>query len=221
MTDLLAVARHLLVPARCVGCAEQRTWWCRQCATTVATPRLGRISGLPVVAAATYEGTARDLVLAYKDRGITALRRPLAQLLQSAIRDHPESARAEGIVVIPATRRARLRRGFDAAGEIAAGGALPVLPALRWVRRTRPQKSLDHAARRANLSGALAATAVGRVLVVDDVITTGATVREAVRALRSSGGTVLGVVAVCYAEPVHADRSWIGQPIEASSPGTR
>lgn len=215
MSDLWRVARHLLVPARCVGCGELRTWWCRRCAEAVADPRFGRIAGLPVVAAAPYDGAARELVLAYKDRGITVLRRPLADLLDSAVRGHLASSAAQGVVVIPTTRRARVRRGFDAAGDIVSGGRLPVLPALHWARRTRPQKALTRSERRRNLAGALTASAVDRVLVADDIITTGATVREAVRALHAAGGTVLGIVAVCYAE---ADK---GRPIAASCPGTR
>jgi predicted amidophosphoribosyltransferase len=130
------------------------------------------------------------------------------------------------VVPVPSARAARRRRGEDtvrrlalvaAAGvraqEIAAGSALPggprrpevrVLAALQLVRQVADQSGLSAPARRDNLAGALRVPAAagpalsGRVCVlVDDVITTGATLGEAARALREAGALVGGVATIC------------------------
>jgi predicted amidophosphoribosyltransferase len=86
---------------------------------------------------------------------------------------------------------------------------------LRAVRATRDQRSLDLMARRANVAGSLVARGVRgrRVIVIDDVVTTGATLAEAARALRAEGAEVVGAATVAAtpkqrpgaAGPVHGD----------------
>ncbi|HSE94698.1 MAG TPA: phosphoribosyltransferase family protein, partial [Methylomirabilota bacterium] len=103
-------------------------------------------------------------------------------------------------------------RGFNQA-ELLAGACggcwgVPVWPrALRRVRPTRPQTELDGAARRANVRGAFAVPRPARVtgrrlLLVDDVLTTGATLRAAATALRTAGAATVGVLVLAQvAEP--------------------
>jgi predicted amidophosphoribosyltransferase len=135
------------------------------------------------------------------------------------------SARSGSVVLVvpvPASRRARRQRGEDTVHRLALcavhalrrGHGLPpgarpgvrvrVLPALRLVRVVGDQASLSAAQRRGNLAGALAVrpeavrAVRGRVcVVVDDVLTTGATLGEAVRALQAAGAQVTGVATVC------------------------
>jgi predicted amidophosphoribosyltransferase len=126
------------------------------------------------------------------------------------------------VVPVPSSRRARRQRGEDTVHRLALhavsalrrGHGLPegvrpgvgvrVLPALRLVRAVGDQATLSATARRGNLAGALAvrteavAAVRGRVcVVVDDVLTTGATLGEAVRALEAAGAQVAGVATVC------------------------
>jgi len=83
--------------------------------------------------------------------------------------------------------------------------ALPIyVRALRHIRRVRDQSGLDAVARRRNLSGALAVRRrtvpelTGReVIVVDDIVTTGATTAEAARALEAAGARVIGACCLC------------------------
>lgn len=112
--------------------------------------------------------------------------------------------RPDAVVPVP-LHPSRLRaRGFNPAallaGEIASALQLPFHPvALQRLRDTPSQTGLDRAARRRNVAGAFRARALGaaRVWLVDDVVTTGATLQEAARALRRAGAAF--VVGVCAA----------------------
>lgn len=115
------------------------------------------------------------------------------------------------LVPVPSTGSARRRRGVDPGRRLLAaaltalrgyGFAARGAPVLRHVRRVEDQAGLDRAARRDNLHGALAVPprrrgpAPGRVIVVDDVVTSGATLAEAARALRAAGFPVVGAATI-------------------------
>jgi len=146
------------------------------------------------------------MLLAYKDRdavGLTAtladaLRRSIAAAVASTAPVPCTAQPAPVIVAVPSTRAARRRRGYDPVLRLArAGGCRPQRGVLVHVRDVRDSASLSAADRARNLSGALAvAPAVkhqlrGRtVVLIDDVVTTGATLSECARALRAAGATV-------------------------------
>jgi ComF family protein len=153
-------------------------------------------------AGAEYEGVVRDAIHAFKFRGKRALARPLAALIGE---QWPPAARdVAALVPVPLGRPRERERGFNQAvllaERLARGLGVDVRP--RWLVRTRdtqPQSDLGAAERRANVRGAFEARAdvAGRhVVVVDDVLTTGATVAECARALRAAGAARVGVVAV-------------------------
>ncbi len=160
-----------------------------------------------------YQGLLRRLVLDYKFHGrLGALRllRGLAReawLLGDAADAAPGApAPPDVIVPVPLHRRRLLHRGFNQSLELARGlGALlerPVpLAALTRVRHTVPQATLDAARRRENVRGAFAAEAGAlagrRVLLVDDVMTTGGTLEECARTMRRAGAA--GVVVLVLA----------------------
>lgn len=155
-----------------------------------------------------YAGALRHALHALKFRGRRALARPLAELVReqcaSVLR-----AGGEALVPVPLAR-ARLReRGFNQAELIADRlGALLDLPVRRrWlarVRETAPQTDLPAGDRKTNVGGAFAASSAvaGRhVVLVDDVLTTGATCRECARALRAAGAHRVDVVTVARVPP--------------------
>jgi predicted amidophosphoribosyltransferase len=124
-------------------------------------------------------------------------------------------------VPVPASGAAVRRRGFDHVRLLltAAAGLPPPSDVLRWTRRARDQGELGAAQRISNVTGALRvrlsrrpewATAPGGapvVVLVDDVVTTGSTLREAVRACRSGGFVVAAAVALAATRSVHVSGS--------------
>jgi predicted amidophosphoribosyltransferase len=169
-------------------------------------------SWVPVLAAGTYEGTLREVLLAYKERGQLSLRADLGEALFRACVLALASGGVIGavsLVPVPSRRSAIRARGHDAVGAVArvaasrlraSGYATDVATVLRHSRAVADQAGLGIDARRANLHGALAARP-GRVrgrtvIVVDDIVTTGATAAEAVRALHVAGATVRAVAAI-------------------------
>ncbi|MGW5974753.1 ComF family protein [Streptomyces sp. NPDC055186] len=197
---------------RAVLCERCRT------ALSGAAPRgvcpVPRPAGLPVVhAAAPYADEVRAALLAHKERGALALSRPLGEALARAVcaglreTGLPETGLPEAVLLVPvpSARRAVRARGHDPALRIAraAAGALrrqglpvSVLPALRHQRDVADQSGLDARRRLANLAGALAVVPgcdrllrEGSVVLVDDLMTTGASLAEAARAVRLASHT--------------------------------
>lgn len=174
------------------------------------------VADVPVLAVLDNVGPAARVVVAWKDRGRLRLTDPLGRLLAVGCSMVPVSARA-ALVPVPTSRAQVRRRGADpmhllagrAVADLGAVGVDAVLvPVLRRVRSTRDQAGLGAQERRANVTGAFAAdhSAVARcvragieeVLVVDDVLTTGASAREAVRALAAAGLRTSAVVVVAH-----------------------
>lgn len=160
----------------------------------------------PAYSVCDYAGAARAAVLAHKERGVRALARPLGWALARAV-----LAAASGpvtLVPVPTTRTARATRGEDTVAELARHAARDlasvgvdalVVPGLRQIRARMDQSGLGRQGRRANLSHAFVAGSIavrGSVIVVDDVITTGATLNEAVRALRAAAVHPVAVATV-------------------------
>jgi predicted amidophosphoribosyltransferase len=200
---LLRELADLVLPRTCLGCGAPGELLCRDCVPPRHALRVP-MTGPPVFAATAYAGTARAALLAYKERGRRDLAAPLADLLAVAVRAVP-GARGEDVslVPVPSSRAAARRRGGDHMRRLARAVArrvgVPAAASLRLTRTVRDSAGLGRAGRTDNLAGALAATRPhgGNVAVLlDDIVTTGATAREASRALRAAGWTVLGAAVV-------------------------
>lgn len=201
---LVRALTDLVLPRECAGCRRPGTLLCPPCRGAATGPVA--IGGLAVCAAGGYAGGLRTALLAYKERGRQELAGPLAELLADAVRalaSLPSPLPADSCLVpVPSSRRARRQRGGDHVLRLARGAGrscgLPVVAALRLTRGVADSAGLTREQRAANLSGALvAAPGGGRAAVlVDDIVTTGATLREAARALGAAGWPVAAAAVV-------------------------
>lgn len=214
----------LLLPRRCVGCNAPAAALCRMC-IDAQEPLVVTRAPIPIVAAARYDGAVRAAILRYKERGRRDLRRPLGVLLSRAIvallaRARPPVGRRPVLVGIPSSREDAAARGGDHVVRLAriagARSGTPLAPGvLTLVRAKRDSAGLDARSRSENLAGAFAARSAPAhvaAIVVDDIVTTGTTLREAVRTLAGSGWPVLGA-AVVAATPRHGTQQRLGAHI--------
>ena len=202
VTTALLDAWAVLQPVECAGCGAPDRAICERCRRAlVPAVRSRSIDGLEpaLIAASTYDGVLRRLLLAGKDHGRSDALRVLGPMLAAAV---GAAAAAAGtgagpleVAWVPSTRASLRRRGFDPVLVVLRSARIPrsrVLSALG----AQQQKALDRDRRLAGAPGRLrpvGALRDRRFLLVDDVVTTGATVRSAVDAIRLGGGDVLAV----------------------------
>ena len=208
----------LLLPQRCLGCSRNGPQVCAACAgglRRIRSPlctRCGRPTAWPVArcgecegrrlafaaarAAVVYDDPVRRIVTAWKERGLRRLAPWAAELVVEVV---PRPLTGV-LTFVPADEDRRLRRGHHSAQALATELArLWELPVERLLGRTRParrQRGLDEHARRRNVRGAFAGSAVvpRTIVLVDDVYTTGATANSAASALRRAGARRVEVV---------------------------
>jgi ComF family protein len=205
----------LVLPPACAACGREGVALCGPCASSLDA-RLGVRPGtsvglpsdvpLPLLAhewCVPYAGLGRAVIHALKYGG----ERRLAVPLGAALARRWLAAGGVGDVLVPVpVHRDRLReRGFDQAlliaTEMGRAAGVPVSPVLARTRRTVRQAELDRSGRAGNVAGAFAVTDRGRidglwVVLVDDVMTTGATLREAALALGAAGAVAVSALTV-------------------------
>ena len=182
--EAFADAAALAFPVWCAGCGADGRVLCAACRVALV-PRVSRRTlegGLSVWSGGEFDGMPARVLRAAKQTGQGALAAGLAPLLRASA--------AAVIVRVPSSRAAVRRRGFVPLEQIAARARLCTTGGLRVVRPVADQRGLDEASRHRNAEGSMRVRRVVaglRVLVVDDVVTTGATLHEAAAALRAAG----------------------------------
>ena len=204
---VLGDALAILFPTTCSGCGEPDVALCAACRLALR-PSVRQIerNGFTAWAALEYAGASRSVIAAYKDGGRTDAAPALAAALRCAIGtalQHGVNA-AEGpasvhLVTIPSSAAAWRSRGYHPVNLLIARCGLRPLAVLEGVGEAVDQVGLSREQRAANKRGSMRSRHQlnGRnVLLVDDIVTTGASIREATRALCAAGGTVIGVAAL-------------------------
>lgn len=210
----------LLFPPRCVACRRSGNWFCAACQAQIQPirPPLCAHCGRPSTrtpcpfchkqplamngtrAVAFFDHPLRQAIHALKYEQRTELAAPLGDLLSDYLRAHPLPA--DALIAVPLHPTRERERGYNQAALLAQAIhtrlGLPVwTDALTRVRATRTQTELNAAERRTNVAEAFAATARvagAHLILVDDVLTTGATMNACAVALRECGAqTVWGV----------------------------
>lgn len=202
---------HLLYPpnAACVVCGaplepQRLDVLCRCCLHAFEAAQHPRFITSPpppldfACGACSFPGVPRKLVHRFKYTGLIALAPLMAEPMRACV---PKNV--DLLVPIPLHPRRERARGFNQswllANALSQSSGIPCREALRRVRYTRQQALLDHSQRQRNLRDSMEATpdfsVTGlRVLVIDDVLTTGSTAAEAARVLCENGAAWVGVL---------------------------
>ena len=166
-----------------------------------------------------YEGVLRELIHLYKYGKVRTLARPLSGLLAQAL---PRDEAFDAVVPVPLYWRRRLQRGFNQAELLARGlsrcTGIPVVRALGRLRPTPTQAGLSNSARRQNVARAFQSRSVQgkRILLIDDVMTTGATAASCALALKHAGARRVALLTVARGDRrmegwrLTADHSMVG-----------
>lgn len=194
----LAEALSLVFPTACAGCDALDVSLCDACREQlVPRVRHGEAAGLIVRSGLEFAGVAARVLRALKTDGRTGLARGLAPALAAAAAAFGEPAPV--VVPVPTSRAAMRRRGYRVAELLARRAGLRPRRLLTAARVVADQRGLSRRERADNVAGSMRASArlAGcRVLIVDDVVTTGATLGEAARALRAVGAVPVGAATV-------------------------
>ena len=223
--DVIGAAGAFLLdvvyPRRCAGCGARGTWLCSRCDAALAcfagplcascgiphTAGICRCDELPssierVRSIGAYDGWLRGAVVQVKYHGEWARVPQLAPLLAQACTD---LLPLDALVPVPLHPSRRKQRGFNQTEKLADALsqeiAVPVELVLQRIRKTTPQVRLDAKGRQTNVDGAFAladgrSVAGMRLTLVDDVITTGATLGACAQVLRAAGASSVCVVTV-------------------------
>lgn len=193
---------------------------CPRCASTVG-PHADTADGCPrcradrfpfeaAVRLGPYDGLLRDAILRAKQSGGAGIAETLGRVWALTRRGQLESLRADAVVPVPLHWRRRWSRGFNQSEAIARGVSgvlrLPLVPfAVRRVRPTPTQVGTSRAERQRNVEGAFAPARSAvqrltnlRVLLIDDVLTTGATASAVARAIRQAGAAQVAAAVLAH-----------------------
>ncbi len=195
--------------------------YCRRCGSTLGPNIPARSDGcagcphpLPRFAEAIrlgpYTDPLRSVIREMKYRRRDSMRRRMGKLLAQAVLARSGEVAFDVVLPVPMHWRRRIARGCDharvLAGSIASGSDLPLGDELIRIRNTPPQTRLSRTGRIENVRGAFDVRGTSgiqgaRVLLVDDVTTTGATANEAARTLLASGANRVTLAVIAKAEP--------------------
>lgn len=211
--------QELLFPSHCLICSAPGTAICMGCSGPWSgKPTSVRFEGVRLVITTRYNSPAQRIILAAKEDGMVIARKTLAGSISTslALFSDQVGCRPLALIPVPSSNKANRLRGMAHGHELATesarsffkstGQRVSVIDLLRLARCVADQSGLNPVERSENLHLAYCvnfdglAKAAGRDLIlVDDVITTGSTVREAIRAISAVGGVISGVIIPCAA----------------------
>jgi ComF family protein len=201
----------LVFPEACLVCAAPGSELCNICKHRfIPKPKFLSGEKFSIYSSLPYDEVSKKVILLSKEQGLVAAHRILARAVSSAI----SAFRLKGpasIILIPTQSKSLRRRGFNHLEEIGKlilqngfiNQEIEFINALEFTRRISDQTKLTESQRTSNLRGAFRVKKVrisNPIIVMDDVITTGSTLREAVRALQERNLTVVGAATACASQ---------------------
>ena len=207
---------EIIFPSRCLGCRQLGIKICSICRAMwhphiYRTQVTSQKNTFPVYSAVEYSRVAARVLLGSKESGLLDADQLIAQALTHSLSYMYGEIGIADLVPVPSRKMATRRRGRDFISShtvlLAKSPPVPTRHLLRHIRSVKDQSSLNAIERQRNLAGSLECMKRAErvnipVIIVDDVITTGATLREAGRALTEGGFTVIGAITACVAKPL-------------------
>ncbi len=203
---------QLLFPSRCFGCQELGPSICSDCRSSWHSHYYRtKFDSLTVHSSLLYTPTASKIILAAKESGMKKADELIIDALCLALQRSKLDTRVSRLVPIPSSKLSQRRRGrsfiVDLVEGISHKTGIEMIDCLELSRRVKDQSGLHRQERATNLAGAfrLSSQVRGELILVDDVVTTGATLREAFRAVNSQGIHAIGSVSAitaCVAQPL-------------------
>ncbi len=200
LSQAAAELLDLVAPRSCIGCTILGTRWCASCALWLdqASSQHRQLGAITCHSAASYTEPLRTALSRWKDQS----RVDFTAVLVASLRPLLVEGTSGILVPVPSSPKTQRVRGWQPVSRLArklarAAPGWRAVPALRQTRRVAEQSGLNLTDRAQNLSGAMelhpgwASLVVGHpVVVLDDIITSGATLAESIRALTSGGAKV-------------------------------
>jgi predicted amidophosphoribosyltransferase len=203
---------QLIFPSRCLGCRVLGPSICSVCRSSWHPHYYKtKFDSLTVHSALIYTPTASKIILAAKESGLKGADELIIEAIIHALVKAVPDTTLFRLVPVPSSKASQRRRGrsfvVDLVSQISQRTGIPMIDCLQLSRRVLDQSGLHRDERASNLAGAfsLNSSARGELILIDDVVTTGATLREAARAVNSQGfqavGSVIAITA-CVAQPL-------------------
>jgi ComF family protein len=209
--DTLSHALALFLPVSCAGCGDPDIQLCDECRNRIEVDVQYRelfipesMTRIPLYFSCDFVEPLTDIMHQFKELGHTKLAGPLSKWMRPAIEHVQAHVGAEvHWVAPPSPRRNFVQRGYHPLKILSRQLGIGLTPLLRSSRKRADQTGLSRHLRQANMSNAFVTTrnlAGVDIVLIDDVMTTGATLRESARALQVAGARVVGA-AVLAARP--------------------
>ena len=211
---MLAPLKELLFPVHCFGCRAIGIEVCSKC-RKFWNPHfyVQTIEELKIYSAIRYSPVARSILLGAKENSYAIADELMIDALLNCLYRLPSQVlRKATLIPIPGSKRAIRKRGrdfiFDLTKEVSLRSGVPMVSGIYIERRLLDQSGLSAVDRKRNISGAFAFDKTvqkidGEILLVDDLVTTGATLLEAKRALNKSGFSVNRAITACVAQTLN------------------
>ena len=204
--------QEIIFPVRCLGCSALGLEICSQCRSKW-NPHIYRswsrtAPHFPIFSSIQYSTVASKVLLAAKENNIKLADDLLVQALQRSFHFCAKERGVGVFVPIPSRHAVARSRGRQFITELSLrlskGTGIETIEMLSHIRKVRDQSSLDAKQRLLNIEGSMKSLRYlsEKVILVDDLVTTGATIHEGARALRENGIEVIAAVTACIAEPL-------------------
>lgn len=207
---------ELIFPARCLGCKQLGIVICSTCRASwhphiYRTAITAQHFSFPVYSAVSYSTVAQRVLLGAKETALLDADKLIHQALTHSLSYFYSEIGIADLVPVPSRKPNIRKRGrdfiLDQTRAISESPRVQVLPILSHSRKVRDQSTLNSRSREINLSHSIQCAKLENssnipVIIIDDLVTSGATLREAGRALDLAGYSVIGAVTACVAKPL-------------------